>query len=143
MPLIATQLNNTRESARLLRTEVANGVTQTNVQKALEQLAAQPPVIIPTPVAAGQSPYTPLATDTTLYVDSSAGPVQILLRLAAERGGVPITVKDVGGAAYTKNITITPNGAETIETNPNFVIQTDFGGVNLNPRSGVGYVVAP
>lgn len=143
MPLIATQLNNTRESARLLRTEVANGVTQTNVQKALEQIASSPSAISATAVAFADSPYTPLSTDTVLYVDTTAGAVEILLRPAAERIAVPLAIKDIGGLAYTNHITVTPNGAETIETNANFVIQTDFGGVNLNPISGVGYVVAP
>lgn len=143
MPVIATNLRNTRESARLLRTEIAGGVTQTNVQKALEQIASQPAAIASTSVTVANSPYVPLATDTTLYVDTTGGAVIINLRPAAERIGVPLTIKDVGGAASTNNITINPNGAETIETLLAYLIATDFGGVVLNPRSGIGHVVAP
>lgn len=143
MPVISTNLRNTRESARLLRTEVANGVTQTNVQKALEQIASSPAAVNPTSVTAAGSPYVPLSTDTVLYVDTTAGPVVINLRPAVQRLSVPLAIKDIGGAAFTNNITINPSGAETIDSLLAFPINSDFGGVVLNPRSGVGYTVAP
>lgn len=143
MTMIQTDLGNTRENARRLRTEVANGVTQTNVQKALEQLASSPSAIASTAVNPANSPFTPLLSDTVLYVDSTGGPVIINLRPAVERLNVPITIKDVGGAAATNNITINPSGAELIETLAFIKINADFGGFALNPISGSGYVVAP
>src|SRR5438270_790072 len=60
------------------------------------------------------TPYVPLVTDALLLVNDAA-PVAINLPTAASRAGYPLTIKDKSGAAHTNNITITPNGAETIE----------------------------
>jgi hypothetical protein len=142
MTMVRTDLGNTRESARRLRFEPTGAVTQTNVQKAIEQVATTPQAISGTAVNAAASPYTVLASDTVLYVDSSAGPVNILLQASADRLGVPLVVKDVGGAANTNNITLTPNGAETLDSLAALVINSDYGGFRLNPRTA-SYTVAP
>lgn len=133
------------EDARRWRFEPTAAITATNVQKAIEQVATTPQTISPTPVNPGISPYTPIQTDTVLYVDTSAGPVQINLAPSANRLGVPLTIKDVSGNAASNNITIKPNGSETLDgyTNGNpLLINANFGGFRINPRTS-SYTIAP
>lgn len=145
MTILRTDLGDTRERARELRFEPSGSITETNVQTAIEQAALLPEQISATAVNAAASPYTVQSTDTYLYVDSSGGAVQILLSAASLRSGVPLVIKDIGGAASdpAKNITITPSGAETIDGLAPLVINAAYGGYKLNPRSGVGYTVSP
>lgn len=67
----------------------------------------------PTAVAHAGSPYTLLATDEIVQVDSSTGTVQI--NLTAPSTKQLFLIKDVGGAASTSNITLHRNGSEKIE----------------------------
>lgn len=143
MTILRTDLGNTRESARRLRFEPTGAITQTNVQKALEQAASQPPAITSTAINFAMSPYTVLSTDTVLYVDTSGGAVTINLQAAAARLGVPLVVKDITGNANANNVTLTPNGVETIDGLATYPINVDFGGWKLNPRSAIGYTVSP
>lgn len=142
MAIVRTDLRDTRERAREIRFEPTGAITQTNVQKAIEQAASQPQAVSGTAVNAAASPYTVLPTDSVLYVDSTAGPINILLQPSAARLGVPLVVKDVGGAGSTNNITLTRSGAETIDGLAALVINADFGGYRLNPRT-LSYTVAP
>lgn len=142
MSIVRTDLRDTRERARELRFEPVGALTARDVQKAIEQTATQPQAVTGTAVNAAASPYSVLSTDYTLYVDSSAGPVTILLQPSAARVGVPLVVKDVGGVANTNNITLTPSGAETIDNLASLVINADFGGYRLNPRTA-SYTLAP
>src|SRR4051812_27336791 len=73
------------------------------------------------------SPFVPGVTDALLLVNV-AGVVAVNLPTAASRAGYPLIVKDASGLAHTNNITITPNGAETIEGLATLVISADFGG---------------
>lgn len=142
MTIVRTDLRDTRERAREQRFEPTGAVTATNVQKAIEQVATTPQAVSGTSVNAAMSPYTVLSTDAMLYVDSSAGAVQILLQASAARLGVPLGIKDVGGAAATNNITLTPSGVETIDALTSMVLDSNYGGVQLNPRTS-SYTVAP
>lgn len=54
------------------------------------------------------------------------------LPAAATRGGAPLTFKDLGQAT-ANNITITPNGAEKIDGQSNFIVRNNFQGVTLVP----------
>lgn len=145
MVQVSTSLT-TRESARRHRFEPTGAVTQTNVQKAIEQVATTPQAITGTPVAFAQSPYPVKATaDLVLYVDTSGGAVEIDLPASAARLGLPLTIKDVTGNAASNNITIKPNGAETIDgyTNGNpLLVSAAYGGFRLNPRTS-SYTIAP
>jgi hypothetical protein len=135
----------TRESARKTRFEPIGAITQTNVQKAIEQAVTTPQAIAGTSVNSASSPYLPLITDTVLYVDTSGGAIEIDLAPSAARNGLALTVKDVTGNAATNNITIKPNGSETIDgyTNANpLLVTANFGGFRLNPITG-GYAIAP
>jgi hypothetical protein len=87
------------------------------------------------------TPYVPAATDTTALVNV-AGVVAVNLPAAASRSGLPLIVKDISGAAHTNNITITPNGVETIEGLASVVIRTDYGGYTLLPVTS-GWVISP
>lgn len=142
MSTIQTTLGAERESARLIRFETAAGINQTNVQKAIEQLATSPPAINPTPVTVANSPFAVNSNHSLLEVDTSGGPVTITLQPGAVRNGRTLAIKDITGNGATNNITLQPNGGETVDQLAPFLIRTDFGGVVLNPRAG-GYSVAP
>lgn len=143
MAVLKTDLRNTQESAKRERFEPTGAIIATNVQDAISQVATTPVGVNATPVNSGMSPYAPLPTDSVLYVDSTGGPVVINMPLAVARGGLALTIKDVGGSASTNNITINASGAETIDSITPMLIASDFGGYKLNPRSGVGYTVSP
>lgn len=130
--LIRADLGQTRPAAKQIIYSPAPGspITATNVQDAIDQSRTVPPAVVPTPVTA--SPYTVLSTDTLLYVNV-AGPVTINLPTAASRSGIPLEIKDVSGAASTNNITIDPNGAQTIDGLSTLVIASDFGAFKLGP----------
>lgn len=142
MTQISTDLLITRESARRIRVEPVGAITQTNIQRALEQVSGLVAGITGTSVAFGASPYTVQATDQILYVDTSGGAITILLQPSAARLGVPLSIKDVTGDALTNNITVTPNGAEVIDGLTTYPINFAYGGVRLNPRTA-SYTVAP
>jgi hypothetical protein len=88
------------------------------------------------------SPYTQLATDTLLLVDSSGGTVTINLLAASAASGYPIRIKDSQGSANTNNITIARNGSDTIEGLTSLTINEAFGGYFLYPVTG-GWIISP
>jgi hypothetical protein len=142
MPLVSTDLRNTRENASRIRFEPTVGIVDTNVQDAIERVATSPQAIVSTAVDFASSPYTVVQADTVLYVDTAGGPVTINLQATASRLGVPIVIKDATGHASTNNISIVPNGAETIDGLATLLIASDFGGYRLNPTTS-GYTLAP
>lgn len=75
------------------------------------------------------SPYTVLATD--VYLDCLPATGVIGLSLPAGTEGKTYTVKDIDGNAGTSAITITPNGAETIEGQATYVVNANWGAVEL------------
>lgn len=87
------------------------------------------------------TPYAPVATDTFLKVNV-AGVVTINLPTGVSRGGYPLKIKDISGAANTNNITLVPNGADTIEGLASLVIDVAYGGFNLIPTS-TGWIINP
>lgn len=103
----------------------------------------------PTLITVANSPYVPKLTDSLIYVDTAGGAVEIDLAAANTRNGSPLSIKDVTGHASVNNITIKPNGLETLDGYTNgapLLINADFGGVRLNPYTGVVpnvYTIAP
>jgi hypothetical protein len=91
--------------------------------------------------AVTSTPYIPVAADALLLVNR-AGVVAVNLPAASSRSGYPLMVKDASGAAQTNNITITPNGVETIEGLASLVIDTAYGGFWLFPITN-GWVLKP
>ena len=77
--------------------------------------------------------YDVLPTDNILHVTyTSTGAVtNIELQSAQVKRGRIITVKDAGGNASGNNITITTEGAETIDGSATTVISTNYGSVEL------------
>lgn len=138
MTIVRTDIRERKESARRERFEPTGVLTQTNVQKAIEQAVSLGSSASIVNFAA--SPYTVKPSDRFLSVDTSGGAVTINLDVASNRSGMPITIKDVTGSASTNNITINRNGAETIDSLTALTISADFGGVRLVPISG-GYTV--
>ena len=79
------------------------------------------------------TPYAVLVTDDVVLCNLAApGPVAITLPVGATHLGAHLVVKDKRGDAGVNNITVTPNGAETIDGAPFHVI-----GINLDSRTFV------
>lgn len=149
MPIIATDLRNTRESARRIRFEPTALLLDTNVQAAIEDVETQlqvaivlPPGYNPTVVTFAMSPYTPLLTDTVLLVDTTGGAVVIQMPLAATRvnasGFVPLTVKDDKENADINAISVARAGAELIDGLTAYPIDSKSTAVTFLPVTG-GY----
>jgi len=102
----------------------------------------------PTKISSVNSPYSPLLTDTYLYVDTSTGPVEIDLKTSASRNGVTLKIKDTTGHAAANNITIKPVGGGAPETVDGFtnaaplVLKANYDGVSLSPNT-LSYVIDP
>jgi len=77
------------------------------------------------------SPIVVAANDQILNVNINSGPATCALPAAATRAGVPLTFKDVGAQFGANNLTITPNGVETIDGGANLVLKTNHQGVTL------------
>lgn len=152
MGRVATDLRETRESARMIRFEATASIPQTNVQTAIEQvqtnvaaIAGASPGYTPTVVTFAMSPYTPLIADTVLLVTTAGGAVVINMPLASARltskGYQPLIIKDDVGNASTASITINRAGAELIDGLAAYVIDSNYTSVNLQPKAAGGYDV--
>lgn len=82
-----------------------------------------------TPVAFALTPYTLLAGDTLIQTDSSVGAIDLVLPIGVD--GKTYIVKDGSGDAGTNAVTITSNGAETIEGGATYVVDTDYASIQL------------
>lgn len=150
MSVVQTDLRNTRQRAKeIYYSPQTGGLTVYDVQGAIDAIQAEivtgsatPPAIVAKPVNFAASPYTVQPTDYLIEVDTAGGPVVINMMAAADRNNLPITIKDVTGHASANNISVTPSGAETIDTLAPYPIASDFGGYNFKPLTG-GYTVIP
>jgi len=125
-------------AARNIYYEAAAPITANNVQDAIEQAAALGAAITPTIVVFGQSPYTPLATDKFLAVDTTGGPVVINLTASASRNGLPLIVKDDKENADVNAITVNRNGAELIDGKTSILMDSKSIAIKFAPVTG-GY----
>lgn len=137
MVQVSTNLT-TRESARRERFEPTGTIAATNVQKAIEEVAAESGggTITQTVTVAA---YVAQPTDDEIWVNR-AGAVTITLPdaaawLAAHGNGKALTIKDISGAASANNITINRAGANTIDGANSVTITSDYGSWKLRPTS--------
>lgn len=149
MPIIHTDLRETRESARRLRFEPTALLPDTDTQTAIEDVEAQLQAAIALPqglvervVTFAMSPYTPLITDSALLVDTTGGIVVIQMPLSATRqnasGFVPLTVKDDVGNSGVNAIDVQRAGAELLDGRTNYPIDSPYFSVTFLPKA-VGY----
>lgn len=78
------------------------------------------------------STYNLMASDSVLSVAYTAtGECAIDLKTAQTLNGRVLVIKDAGGLAGTNNITITTEGAQTIDGAASAVIDTNYGSITL------------
>jgi hypothetical protein len=78
--------------------------------------------------------------DLAIYMRQTvAAAVDIELPFASDKNG-PVFVSDVNGVAASFNFRIVGAGAETINGQAEWLIDANYGSVNLRPVPGVGYV---
>lgn len=138
MTQVATDLRNTRELAKRLRFEPVDQITATNVQDAIRQ-GGNLAIPSPTPVNFAMSPYSPLLSDRILLVDTSGGPVSIIMPAAGARNGLDLEVKDATGNADPNNITVTFASGGTRDGMGQVVINNPFGYAKFNPIAAGNY----
>lgn len=143
MTTVATDLRQTRESARRIRFEPIGTITATNVQDAIAQASAAAGVPVSTPVNAAMSPYAVLPSDRVLLVDTAGGPVVITMMAAAARNGFDLTVKDdTGNAGGANTIAVTRSGGDLIDGLTVYPLDSNYAAARFVPQVG-GYYVAP
>jgi hypothetical protein len=107
------------------------GISITNGSNSITISATGTTTLTYTSVNHAASPYTVLAADDFIGVDSTAGVVSILLPNAPATGRVVI-VKDSKAQAVANNITVTTvGGAVTIDGATTYVMKTNYQSVQL------------
>lgn len=80
-----------------------------------------------TRVGFADSPFTVPSTLQLVEVDTTFGGVEVLLEASAAIQGRVLIVKDAGGnASVSKPLTLTPDGADTIDGGAALVLTTPF-----------------
>ena len=141
MPTIQTQLV-PFEKARRVRVEptttVGGNIVATNVQEALQDLDSaiqtgkgQLDII----TAAGAVNVGTLEAGVAINKTVGAA-TTVNLPAACVRNGLPVIVKDMKGDAATNNITVVPNGADTIDGHANDVIAINLASRTYRPVAG-------
>lgn len=105
--------------------------TPTVVQDALDQLAARTFSQSPSVTNPGGYPYTVLSTDKIVQVNTSAARTINLEPSASTVVGQVLYIKDHTGNASTNNISVVPNGAETLDGMASASITADYGVMRL------------
>jgi len=121
----------------LIQSAIWNGIFA-DITTALTQLGQQQY----NTTVVSSSPYTVLATDTVLLVDTTGSAITLNLGAASARNGLTLKIKDYKGNAATNNITINRNGADTIDGLTSLVIRDNYGGFQINPITG-GWFLSP
>lgn len=138
MPVVETDVRVTRESADRLRYEPGGPIIATNVQEAIEAIGN---VVAPAAkvVTFAMSPYTPLAAETLLLVDTSGGAVTIAMPLSSTRQ-FDLEVKDSTGNSVANPISVNRTAPDTIDGLTTYTIDSAYGAARLGPKTG-GYFV--
>ena len=145
MTQIATDLNVTRERAKLLRFEPSAAIPQTNVQDAIAAIGSGflPNLTTPTVVTATGA----IATSSVVVQTNQAAPITLTVpdsvawAAANSKYGLPLSIFDISGAASTNNVTLNFTSGQTVDGLSSLTISTDFGGFRLEPKSGGGWII--
>jgi hypothetical protein len=85
---------------------------------------------------------TILATDSLIGADSTSNVVLFTLPLvSAVAAGVVITVKDIGGAAVTNNITVQRAGSDAVDGGTSTIISANYGSVRLFCNGAAWFII--
>lgn len=79
-------------------------------------------------INSGDSPFT-MDFDTVLEADATSGNIIINLPTISSNKGKTVVVKKMDSSGNT--VTLTPNGAETIDTKANYVLSTQYEAVHV------------
>lgn len=140
---LSTALDRIPNAIRV-RVQRVGAITSTTVQGALAALDAAITTInatlatLTTQIAGKQrsvtaSPIVVAGNDQIINFNISSGSPTCALPAAATRSGLPLIFKDAGGHAASHNLTITPNGVETIDGQAQVVISGNFAEITLRP----------
>jgi len=147
MAVVRTDLRDTRQRAKEIAYYPSSTLTARNVQDAIDQVQSEvvtaggkPPAIVPTLIGIANSPYSVVATDYLILVDTSGGAVTINMMAAAGRANLPVEIKDSSGNASANPISVVRNGADTIDGLTTYPIASDFAAFTFKPVVG-GYKV--
>lgn len=88
------------------------------------------------------SPYTLLTTDYMLVCDPTAGTITINLLASSVAGKKRIEVADLTGQAATHNITVTANGADTINGLSSIVLNNAYESIVLTSDGNGHWMVS-
>lgn len=119
------------EQTQLISETTRMGMFLFDVKAAFSRVAAAVGTsVLRTDVASGT--HLVAAGEQLLHVTyTDTGTVAITLPSAVPWENRYIRVKDAGGGASNSNITVTPNGTEKIDGASNYVIESDYGAVEL------------
>ena len=81
-----------------------------------------------TPTTPGAYPYTTLATDQLILVDSSVA--RTIIPISSPATGQTYIIKDNVGTAALNNITVTPSG-KNIDGSASYIINTNYGSITI------------
>lgn len=95
-----------------------------------------------TPIDDSDSPYTVGESEDLILVDSSGGAVTVILP-AASASNIKghYTIKDAAGSAATHNITINPNGVQTLDGASSVTLAVNYNCITFMSNGVDGYVI--
>ena len=126
--LFVTDSGNATPSAGILNIVGGKGIV---VSGASNTITVASTGIFFTYINVNMSPYTVLTDDVYLSVDSTGGPITILLPDAAFLGE-PYIIKDRTGTAAVNNITVTTiSGTDTIDGVTSFIMDSAYQSISL------------
>ncbi len=123
----------------------ANNVVQLNGSGQLPALNASlltnVPTLTATRTAINTGPYTVLAGDQIIGVDTLTHWSAISMVLPAAATGKVYIIADETGSSFTYNITITCDGTETIDGSSGLVLSTNYAVATLYGIAGTGWKI--
>lgn len=143
MVTVRTELNNTKEAARLERFEPTGNVSATDVQNAIQQVdteaSGKVPQVGTARLPANAASVTILTTDVEVGINTSSQAVACTLPsvaawAAANPNGLELTVFDYSNNASVNNITFTASDTFVQGATPS--VTANSGLVKLRPVIG-------